>query len=187
MTCTQEDMQVLKEQLGREPRNVVKVSKRCSANHPQVIVTAPILEQENDIGIFPTTFWLTCPELNYRISKLEDEGWIQKIQDQLNDKEELAQELEEAHQSYAEYRLNLMPEQKQVDIADKYPNRYRVLKESGVGGILEFAGIKCLHTHYAHYLATENNPIGRLTNNLLKDNFEPLDTEDCLIKCEKEE
>ncbi|AGB40145.1 hypothetical protein Halha_0125 [Halobacteroides halobius DSM 5150] len=185
MSYNEKDISVLKKQLGREPRNVVTVSKRCSHNYPQVVVTAPILDKGSNIGIFPTTFWLTCPELNYQISKLEEEGWIKKIQDKINANQQLATALGAAHQDYARYRLNLISEQKLDDLEKNYTGQYLVLKESGVGGILEFDGIKCLHTHYAHYLATDNNPVGRLVDKLLKNKFDSLKEKDCTTKCEE--
>ena len=72
-----QDKEVLKKQLGRAPRNIVEIPVRCSKNFPQVLVTAPLLEDSDNL--FPTTFWLSCPELNYRIAKLEDQGFVTKI------------------------------------------------------------------------------------------------------------
>ncbi|GAB6138999.1 DUF501 domain-containing protein [Halanaerobaculum tunisiense] len=186
MNCTDNDLQTIAKQLGREPRNVVEVSQSCSRDYPQVIVTAPILAQEDKLGIFPTTFWLTCPELNYRIDKLEAKGWIQKIQDRLQTEEELAAKLDQAHQSYAQYRMDLLSPARKERLAKDYPERYRVLEESGVGGILEFGGIKCLHTHYAHYLAIGENPVGKLVDQLLTAEFTSLSATECVNNCQVE-
>jgi hypothetical protein len=38
---------------------------------------------------------------------------------------------------------------------------------SGVGGIREPGSLKCLHVHYAHYLAGGLNPAGCITDKLL--------------------
>lgn len=37
---------------------------------------------------------------------------------------------------------------------------YRVLRDSGVGGINNLEGIKCLHVHLADYLVNKENPVG---------------------------
>ncbi len=51
---------------------------------------------------------------------------------------------------------------------------------------MEFDGIKCLHTHYAHYLVYEDNPVGEIVDELLKDEFGPLDPNDCCLSLEEE-
>ena len=74
-----------------------------------------------------------------------------------------------------------------------------MIKESGIAGLeyqskvdartgaLREASIKCLHTHYAHFCSTitaddrhhgssvHENPIGRITHNLLRVNFPELE------------
>ena len=179
-----EDLEVLEKQLGRKPRNLVRVEKRCSAGYPQVITTAPLLESDKEPGIFPTTYWLTCPELNYRISQLEDKGWIKKLEQKIAEDEKLAGEVSEAHQRYIQARVELISAEDLQQLEEKFPGQYRVLTESGVGGILNSTGIKCLHTHYAHYLA-DKNPVGELVNELLVEKFSDLEPADCRYQCER--
>ena len=178
------EREVLKKQLGRKPRNIVEIPVKCAADYPQVLVTAPVLEDSD--GIFPTTFWLSCPELNYRIDQLEDQGMITKIKEKIDAEPHLKSQLMEAHKNYATYRVNLMTPKQLQELQDKNQGQYRVLKESGVGGIMEFDGIKCLHTHYAHYLINGNNPVGELTHQLLKDKYSKLNPEQCKKKCQVE-
>ncbi len=167
----EQDIKVLAYQLGRRPRNLIEVKKRCFNNYPQVIVTHPILEKETELSIFPTTFWLTCPKLKYMIDKLENQGLIDKFQQKMVNDKKFAEQIKKAHQEYANYRLKLIDNNKLEEIKEKYDGQYQVLKKSGVGGILEFSGIKCLHTHYADYLAREENPIGKLVLDYLEKEF----------------
>ncbi len=167
----EQDIKVLAYQLGRSPRNLIEVKKRCFNNYPQVIVTHPILEKETELSIFPTTFWLTCPQLKYMIDKLENQGLIDKFQQKMVNDKKFAEQIKKSHQEYANYRLKLIDNNKLEEIKEKYDGQYQVLKKSGVGGILEFSGIKCLHTHYADYLAREENPIGKLVLDYLEKDF----------------
>ncbi|MBM7557176.1 DUF501 domain-containing protein [Halanaerobacter jeridensis] len=179
-----EEKEILKKQLDREPRNIVDIPVRCAAGFPQVIVTAPILEDSD--GIFPTTFWLTCPELNYRIAQLEDQGYVTRIKEKIDADAQLQEELIKAHEDYANYRVGLLTDEELNELQGENQGQYRVIKESGVGGIMDFEGIKCLHTHYAHYLVNQNNPVGRLTEQLLKNEYVELNPEQCKEKCQLE-
>ena len=174
------EKRVLKKQLGREPRNIVEIPVKCKAGFPQVITTAPILED----SIFPTTFWLTCPELNYRIAQLEDQGYVTKIKEEIDSSIDLKKKLMEAHQDYADYRVSLMTEKELTELKEKNEGQHKVIKESGVGGIIDYEGIKCLHTHYAHYLVRGNNPVGLLVQELLNAEYDELNSEECKQKCE---
>lgn len=178
------EKQVLKKQLDREPRNIVEIPVKCSAGYPQVIVTAPILEESD--GIFPTTFWLTCPELNYRIAQLEDQGMVTKIKEEIDADPQLKEKLMKAHKDYAESRIALIEQKQLRELKAKNKGQYNVIKESGVGGIMEFGGLKCLHTHYAHYLINGTNPVGELTHQMLKDQYSKLNPEQCREKCQVE-
>ena len=180
-----QNKQILKKQLGRTPRNIVKIPVSCSENFPQVIVTAPLLEDSDNL--FPTTFWLSCPELNYRIAKLEDQGFVTKIKTEIDQDPKLKEQLMEAHQNYADYRMSLSDKKELKELKDKNQGQYRVITKSGVGGIMDFAGIKCLHTHYAHYLVDQNNPVGQLVDELLESNWPKLDPKKCKYKCQLEE
>lgn len=64
-----------------------------------------------DLTPFPTMYWLACPIVHDRISKLEEEGWVQKLQDRLHEKEEYLEQMKKAHQSYAEQRWNYLSEE----------------------------------------------------------------------------
>lgn len=149
-------------QLGRQPRNLWGVAVRCPAGNPRVIVTHPVFYHDGVFPeIFPTLYWLTCPRLVKEISRLEGSGAIEEIQREIYADPVLKAELMEAHRRYAAGRAALVNDVTLASLREDYPAQYDVLLHSGVGGIMD-EGIKCLHTHYADYLASGANPIGRL-------------------------
>ena len=63
---------------------------------------------------FPTTLWMTCPILHAKVSKLEDRGWVQKLQLRLlNDKNSAKwiEGMQKAHERYARFRWQLLSEE----------------------------------------------------------------------------
>lgn len=181
---TKEDLKVINEQLGRKPRNLEGVAKRCEYGYPQILVTYPIFEKEEEVGIFPTTYWLSCPELVERISKLETEGLIKEIQEEIIHLDKL-EELLSAHEDYAQQRVNLLEEEDLQRLKNNYPGRWQVVSRSGVGGIIKKQGIKCLHTHYADYLLNKKNPVGKVVGELLSERFNDSHLKGCNIHCEE--
>lgn len=110
-------------QLGYHPFNIVDVvlDSRDEANdHPLVAVLYPLNYNEEVKGRysgndgpkpFPTTLWITCPDLHTRISKLEDLGFISKFQQKLlNDSNSaiMLEQMHRAHAGYAQFRWDLL-------------------------------------------------------------------------------
>ena len=123
------DLDVVREQLGREPTVPFTVVARCTGGHPLVIRNRAL---DADGHPFPTMYWLTCPAAVAAVSRIEADGWIAR----LNADEQLAPAIEAAHRAYAAERGELLAG------ADDW---------GGVGGT--HAGVKCLHGHYAFHLA----------------------------------
>lgn len=161
-----DDLQKITRQLGREPRDVVGVAKRCTASHPQVITTYPIRWVGGAPQVFPTLYWLTCPALWHHVSELEAKGWVSKLQDLMATDDSIADAWNRSHHIYATERVGLVPARELALLRDKYPRQAAVLEESGVGGA-RGPGIKCLHTNLAHYLIDGANPIGHEVARLL--------------------
>ncbi len=132
----------------------------CDHGFPQVIVNRPVSTTAADIEIFPTLYWLTCPYLRKEMALLEGEGLIAHFETKIQEEPEFSALVEKNHQDYAARRLALIPTCVQERIKEEYPERYQVLAETGVGGIRSLAGVKCLHTHVADYLAHGKNAIG---------------------------
>lgn len=132
--ATDQDLHVLQEQLGRIPRGVVGIAARSTTGEPLVVITSPKLE---DGTPFPTTFYLTSPEITRACSVLEAEGYMEGLNARLQEDEEFAGQYRLAHQDYLTRRESLgeVPEIEGIS-AGGLPTR-----------------VKCLHAAVGHALA----------------------------------
>lgn len=135
-----EDLQAVTELLGRAPRGAFEVVVRSTDGRPMVIRNAPLLDDGTPM---PTRYWLLDPELNRRIGRLEASGGVKQAEAAVD-----AAELAAAHERYRAERDAQIP----ADWAGPRPF-------GGVGGTRR--GVKCLHTHYAWFLAGGDDPVGR--------------------------
>ena len=87
MSVDTADLEVIAEQLGREPRGVVDISYRSPDGTPGVVKTKPRLD---DGTPFPTLFYLTDPRLTAEASRLETTGVMKEMTARLESDEELA-------------------------------------------------------------------------------------------------
>ena len=126
--------------LGREPRGDYEVVVRDSAGDPVVIRNAPLLADGTPM---PTLYWLVGDAAREAVSRLEAAGGVRAAEDAVD-----PSELADAHARYAAARDALVP----VDHAGPRPS-------GGVGGTRQ--GVKCLHAHYAWFLAGGDDPVGR--------------------------
>ncbi|WP_007511458.1 MULTISPECIES: DUF501 domain-containing protein [Pseudofrankia] len=135
------DLEVVEEQLGRRPRAVRRVAHRCSCGLPDVVETAPRLE---DATPFPTLYYLTCPRAAAAISRLEAAGVMREMTARLGEDPGLAAAYRAAHADYLARR----------DALDVLPGN------PGAGGMPD--RVKCLHVLAAHSLAAGPgvNPFG---------------------------
>ena len=138
-----DDLAAVERQLGRTPRGVVGVAHRCPCGQPDVVETAPRLD---DGTPFPTTYYLTCPRATGAISTLESQGMMREMTDRLAADLELAAAYERAHQDYLARReaLGVVPE----------------IAGTSAGGMP--TRVKCLHVLVGHALAAGPgvNPLG---------------------------
>lgn len=181
---TEAEIKIITQQLGRKPRNLRGIANRCKVGYPQVLVTYPIFEQNNELKLFPTIYWLSCPKLVEQIFLLESKGLVQQIQEEVLADSDKRQELIAAHKDYAQKRIELLSES-DLDNLKEYPGRWRVISQSGVGGIMAKEGIKCLHTHYADFLVRQENPVGERVASLLETRFSDFNLDNCSI-CSEE-
>ena len=135
------DEVVVAAQLGREPRGRWTVAARCHLGLPMVIENHPRLD---DGSPFPTLFWLTCPVLNKRASRLEAAGFMAELSRRL-----VSGELRDRFAlALARYRARR--------------DTHEILEDfDAPGGGPE--RVKCLHAHLAHQISDGPNPIGALT------------------------
>jgi uncharacterized protein len=140
---TAADERVVEAQLGRSLRAPWAVARRCHLGVPMVVENAPRLEGGEP---FPTLFWLTCPLLRRRASRLEAEGAMAGLNRTSEQDPQLRARVRRAAARYRERR-----------------DAHEVIEEAGSlpGGGPE--RIKCLHAHLAHELAEPPNPVGART------------------------
>jgi hypothetical protein len=135
-----DDLALLTERLGRAPEGDFEVVVRNTGGAPVVIRNAPFLRDGTPM---PTRYWLVDPDLRAAVSRLESAGGVKSAEVSV-DPDELAA----AHVAYAAER------DAAIDPAHTGPR-----PSGGVGGTKR--GVKCLHAHYAFFLAGGDDPVGR--------------------------
>jgi hypothetical protein len=125
--------------LGRPPTGGFDVVVRATDGSPVVIRNAPLLDDGTPM---PTRYWLVGRAEVTAVSRLEAAGGVRSAEAAV-DPDELAA----AHRRYAAERDAAVPD----GWAGPRPH-------GGVGGTA--TGVKCLHAHYAWYLAGGSDPVG---------------------------
>ncbi len=126
--------------LGREPEGEFCVVVRHPDGRPVVIRNHPLLRDGTPM---PTRWWLVDAELRRVVSGIEAGGGVREAAAAV-DPDELAR----AHARYAAERDAAIP-----------PDHHGPRPAGGVGGTRR--GVKCLHAHYAWFLAGGDDPVGR--------------------------
>lgn len=126
--------------LGREPQADFTVVVRDDRGSPVVIRNAPFLDDGTPM---PTRYYLVDPGLLRRIGALEADGGVRRAEAEID-----PTDIEACHRRYALERDALVP----ASHTGPRPG-------GGVGGTRR--GVKCLHAHYAHFLAGGDDPVGR--------------------------
>jgi hypothetical protein len=135
-----DDLAAVTAALGRSPQCDFEVVVRDEHGAPLVIRNAPLL---HDGTPMPTRYWLVGRRLREAVSRLEAAGGV-KAAEAAVDPAELAA----AHARYAAERDAALP-----------PGWAGPRPTGGVGGTRR--GVKCLHAHYAWFLAGGDDPVGR--------------------------
>ena len=130
----------IRELLGREPRGDYEIVVRDATGDPVVLRNAPLLHDGTPL---PTRYWLVGPDEIRRIGQLESEGGVDRAEAELD-----PDEVQAAHDRYAAERDEQIP-----------GNHVGPRPSGGVGGTR--VGLKCLHAHWAWYLAGGDDPVGR--------------------------
>jgi hypothetical protein len=135
-----DDVARVTELLGRRPQGEFEVVVRDEVGDPVVIRNAPLLDDGTPM---PTRYWLVGPERRLAVDRLEASGGVRAAEAAVD-----RQQLAAAHARYAAERDAALP----TDWNGPRP-------AGGVGGTRQ--GVKCLHAHYAWYLAGGDDPVGR--------------------------
>jgi hypothetical protein len=131
-----DDRAIVERQLGRAPRAFRRVALRCPYGRPAVTEQAPFDESGEP---FPTTYWLTCPQLVAAIARVEADGGVERWSRLALDDPELRESVRRAHEEQRRLRAEL---------------------PGGIGGQTRTGGLKCLHAHAAFALARPGYLLG---------------------------
>src|ERR671937_1776415 len=99
-----DDRAVVERQLGRPPRAFRRVVLRCPFGRPAVTEQAPY---DRNGDPFPTTYYLTCPQLVAAVSRLEAGGGVERWSKRAASDPALRQSLERAHAEQRAVRRQL--------------------------------------------------------------------------------
>ena len=139
-SASEADRAAVAQLLGRPPQGAFRVVVRDAHGGPVVIRNEPLLDDGTPM---PTRYWLVGRAASVAVSRLETVGGVRRAEADVD-----PDELLDAHRRYAEERDAAIP----LDWPGPRPS-------GGVGGTR--VGVKCLHAHYAWYLAGGDDPVGR--------------------------
>ncbi len=126
--------------LDREPRGRFRIVVRHADDaSPVVIRNHPLLA---DATPMPTRYWLVGEPERTMVSRLESRGGVHRVEDEVG-----MDAIADAHARYRTERDAALP------VAWTGPS-----PSGGVGGTRR--GVKCLHAHYAWWLAGGDDPVG---------------------------
>jgi hypothetical protein len=137
-------------QLGRPPRALVDVAARCPGGRPSVLLQAPY---GPDGEPFPTLYWLSCPTLVAQVGRLEADGGIAALAQELAGDPSLADDLTAAEQRVHARRARLAAPGARLDGG--------AALAAGIAGEMPGGGLKCLHAHAALALADPPYRLGQ--------------------------
>ncbi len=140
VTTSADDITAVTALLGRRPAGRFEVVVRHADGTPVVVRNDPILDDGTPM---PTRYWLVGEPERTRVSRLESAGGVRAAAAAV-DPEAIAA----AHARYRAERDAAVPAE------HRGPRPF-----GGVGGTR--VGVKCLHAHYAWFLAGGDDPVGR--------------------------
>ncbi|MEP7202658.1 MAG: DUF501 domain-containing protein [Ilumatobacteraceae bacterium] len=134
-----DDVASVRELIGRTPRGSFEVVVRDAAGGPVVLRNAPFLDDGEPM---PTRYWLVGKREVLEVSRLESLGAVRRAESEID-----PALVADTHARYAAERDAAVP----ADHTGPRPH-------GGVGGTR--TGVKCLHAHYAWFLAGGDDPVG---------------------------
>lgn len=144
-----DDRAIVERQLGRQPRAFRRVAVRCPFGFPAVTEQSPYDDRGEP---FPTTYYLTCPQLVAAVARIEAAGGVERWSRELAVDRELADSLTRATEEQRQLRTELAGESRGSD-----GGRSLAL---GIGGSRTPGHLKCLHAHVAFALARPGYLVG---------------------------
>ena len=153
---TDTEIEMITQQLGREPVGMKEILIRNKLGHPVVIRVGAI----NNGKPFPNMYWLSDRKICKEIDHIESRGFVKELENNIiPNNPDLIQSLVEDHKKYIAKRWKYFEQEYELDSIEEVYKQ--ALKEKGIGGLMKFDRVRCLHMHYAHYLV-DGNSIGQL-------------------------
>lgn len=125
--------------LGRETKSRYTIAARNATGDPVVLMNLPIMDDGTPM---PTMFWLVGADEVAAVGKLEASGAVDEVEAIIG-----LEAIDGIHARYAAERDALVPD----DHTGPRPF-------GGVGGTRR--GVKCLHAHFAWWLAGGDDTVG---------------------------
>ncbi len=159
-----EDISVIRRQIGRENIYANGIVERCDYGYPRIMLLNPDAGGgEWNYEAVSNIFWLTCPYLNERIHGFEQTGYIEKIASFIGGDNSLVLRMESANAQMYYLRKRLC----HAITGTVFPEELRRVMDAGVGGARDTSSLKCLHAHFCHYRVCADNIAGLMTARLL--------------------
>jgi hypothetical protein len=140
-----DDREIVERQIGRRPRALLRVAARCPWGRPAVTEQAPFDEHGEP---FPTTYYLTCPQLVAALARVEAAGGVDRWTRAVEGDAELRASLAAANDEQLAVRRGLAGGRDGPGL------------DRGVGGSSRTGSLKCLHAHAAFALARPGYELG---------------------------
>ncbi len=165
---SKKDLEIISKQLQLKNMNIqensiIGIAQRCVYGCPKIVVISPIYECNNLPSFIANPIWLSCPYINEKIHKIEDNGFIKKITDFINSDRAQIDSMSDAHAHFYFFRKKIY----RWAAFTNYPEEMIPLFNKGIGGLSSAVYLKCLHMHYAHYQFCSSNLAGHVTTALL--------------------
>ncbi|MFN8221823.1 MAG: DUF501 domain-containing protein [Gaiellales bacterium] len=144
-----DDLEIVRQQLGRSPRAFNRVVARCPHGRPAVTEQRPYGPGGEP---FPTMYYLTCRQLVAAVSRIEAAGGVERWSARVDHEPDLAAALVEATGRQIAARRRLAGDETGADGGASLA--------TGIGGSRSPGQLKCLHAHVAFALANPGYAIG---------------------------
>lgn len=156
MAVSEQQLELIERQLGREPRGLVDIAWQSPQGVPGVLQMRSLVDDRP----FPTLYWLSSKDLYQAIAEVETSGEVKRIEQQL----EIDDDLRTAHladqRRYVDLRWQMMANSDRQRIAEL--GFTELFDRYGIGGIRHWDKVRCLHMQYAYHLAVGGTAIGCL-------------------------
>lgn len=150
MQPSYKQLDIIREQIGREPRGIAAIAYQNEEGVPLVLQMRSLVNDKP----FPTLYWLSSRDLSREISRVEMTGWIKRFEEELADDKVLRDTYMAQQKYYMESRWTLMDPSDRARIEEL--GFSQMFSEVGIGGIAQWDKVRCLHMNYAYHLVRPN-------------------------------